>query len=84
MATEEVSNFLNKKRNSVDADVLVPYLVLVTVTACHELYSPMTLEHSDSSIPITSAYFLDPRTEGFRVRLLMMEHFSIHRASMAM
>ena len=51
----------------------MPYLVLVTVTAFHELY------HSDED---KSAYITDVRTDGFRVRLLLMEHFTIHRASM--
>ena len=38
MATEELSSFHGKKKNAVDAENLLPYLVLVTVTAFHDLY----------------------------------------------
>ena len=84
MATEEIATFMNKKRNQIDAELLVPYLVLVTVTAFHELYMTQKnqqLNHGSSQTK--SQLTLDPRMEGFRVRLLMMEHFSTHRASMA-
>ena len=39
MATDELASFSGKKKGSVDAELLVPYLVLVLVTAFHELYS---------------------------------------------
>ena len=55
----------------------MPYLVLVLVTAFHELYT-------DESGASSKAYIMDPRTDGFRVRLLLMEHFTMHRVSMAM
>lgn len=76
MATEELSQFHNKKRNAVDAEQLLPYLILVTVSAFHELYQ----QEKDKPNP----YIIDRRTDGFRVRLILMEHFTIHRASMAM
>ena len=75
MATEELSSFHGKKRNVVDAENLLPYLVLVTVTAFHELYQM----NKDKENP----YIADRRTDGFRVRLILMEHFTVHRTSMA-
>ena len=88
----------SKKRNSVDADVLVPFLVLVTVTAFHELYDApevaTLLQESKSSAnqeeeeggqvrASKHPYIIEPKKDGFRVRLLLMEHFTYHRISMA-
>lgn len=42
----------------------------------------MTEKAEGSSTP--SAYMLDPRMQGFISRLLMMEHFTMHRTAMAM
>jgi len=77
VATQELSAFTNKKRNSVDADILVPYLVLVTITAFHELCSPQAQTAQKKATEI------DLGKEGFLVRMLAMEHFTLHRVSMA-
>ena len=67
---------MNTSRGKVDAELLVPYLVLVLVTAFHELYTDESMSNK--------AFIMDPRTDGFRVRLLLMEHFTMHRVSMEM
>ena len=52
--------------------------MLVTVTAFHEMYQ----KEGGSG---TSPYILDDeRKDGFRVRLILMEHFTGHRVSMGM
>lgn len=66
---------MGKKKGSVDAEILVPYLVLVLATALKELYP--------DGKTVDPVYVHEPERDGFRVRLLLMEHFTIHRISMA-
>ena len=38
MATEELSEYYKKPKNSFDAQTLLPYLVLVVVKSFYEIY----------------------------------------------
>ena len=76
-AMDEMSKFYNKPRNSFSADTLQPYLILVIAKTFHDLYfSKDTSEPADT-------YILDQRKDGFRVRLLLMEHFTAHSLGMS-
>lgn len=74
MATDELAEFHNTSKGAIDADQLVPYLILVLVTAFHDLYS----ENQDKPNP----YIIEKNKDGFRIRLILMEYFTVHRASM--
>lgn len=76
VATEELAEFHNITKGAIDAELLVPYLILVLVTAFHDLY------HENLDKP--SPYIIERNKDGFRIRLILMEYFTLHRASMAM
>ena len=50
------------------------------MTAFYELHQSETAPNSNGTNP----YSLDQRKDGFLVRMLAMEHFTMHRISMAM
>ena len=76
-AMDELSKFFNKPRNSFSADSLQPYLILVIAKTMHELY------FSNDSTDPPDTYITDQRKDGFRVRLLLMEHFTAHSLGMS-
>ena len=57
----------------------MPYLILVMINAFHELYN----SNGEGEESKQSPYIMDRRKDGFRVRLLLMENFTMHRISMA-
>jgi len=73
MATEELSNYYSKPKNSIDAETLLPYLVLIVVKAFNDIYNDGQMDF----------WVMDKRKDGFRVRLLLMEHFTVHAIGMS-
>ena len=72
MATEELSEFYKKPKNSFDAQTLLPYLVLIVIKSFHDIYEGG--QYSD--------WVMDKRKDGFTIRLLLMEHFTVHAIGM--
>jgi hypothetical protein len=73
MATEELSVFYKKPKHAFDAQTLLPYLVLVAVKAFHDVYCEGQMDF----------WVMDKRKDGFRVRLILMEHFTVHAIGMS-
>ncbi len=76
-AMDELSDFYKKPRNSFSADSLQAYLILVIAKTFHDMYfTKNPREPAD-------VYITDQRKDGYRVRLLLMEHFTVHSLGMS-
>jgi hypothetical protein len=73
MATDELSVYYKKPKQSFDAQTLLPYLVLVVTKAFHDIYSEGQMDF----------WVADKRKDGFRVRLLLMEWFAVRAIGMS-
>jgi hypothetical protein len=91
MATEELSLYYQKPKNTFDAQTLLPYLILVLLKSFSDLYAdtkPSSDVSQDDQNQINLDYQLpqspiDKHRDGFRVRLLLMEHFTVHAIGMS-